>query len=74
MEEATSFSGMSADFQQNPWNYVPEDRTFHNHCCEKLKFYTFLLSTCNLFFTSRTVKTSKGILLMMPSSDLDKQI
>jgi hypothetical protein len=32
------------DFEQTSRRYIPEDRTFHNHRCENLKFYD------NLYF------------------------
>jgi aspartate/tyrosine/aromatic aminotransferase len=28
---------MSVGFQRTTWRYIPEARTLHNHCCEKLK-------------------------------------
>jgi hypothetical protein len=37
--EATSSSETSVDFQRTTWRYIPEDRTFRKHCCEKLKAY-----------------------------------
>jgi hypothetical protein len=31
--------------QQTTWHYIPEDRTLHDHCCEKLKYYTELVTS-----------------------------
>jgi hypothetical protein len=39
--EAPCSSEMSVDFQQTTWNYIPEDRILHNHCCENLRFYIY---------------------------------
>jgi hypothetical protein len=36
---ATCSSETSVDFQRTTQRYIPEDRTVHNHCCEKLKSY-----------------------------------
>jgi hypothetical protein len=38
--EATRSSETSVDFQMTTQRYIPEDRTLHNHRCEKLKSYT----------------------------------
>jgi hypothetical protein len=40
--EVTCFSETLADFQQNTWRYIPEDRTLHNHWCENLRSYTVI--------------------------------
>jgi hypothetical protein len=40
--EATCSSETFVDFQQPTRCYIPEDRTFHNHVCEKLISYMFL--------------------------------
>jgi hypothetical protein len=37
----------SVDFQRATRRYIPEDRTLHNHCCEKLKsciYFSYLSS------------------------------
>jgi hypothetical protein len=39
--EATCSSEMLVDFQRTTPNYIPEDRTIHNHQCENLKSYIF---------------------------------
>jgi hypothetical protein len=36
---ATYASEMSIDFQWTTWCYIPEDRTFHDHCCQNLELY-----------------------------------
>jgi hypothetical protein len=38
--EATWSSNLLAYFQWTTWHYIPENITFHNHCCEDLKTYT----------------------------------
>jgi hypothetical protein len=35
--EAIYFSEMVVDFHYTTQHYIPEDRTFHSHCCENLK-------------------------------------
>jgi hypothetical protein len=37
--EVTCFSKISVDSQQTAWLHILEDRTFHTHHCENLKFY-----------------------------------
>jgi hypothetical protein len=36
LQEATYCSQTSVDFQRTTGQYVSEDRTLHNHLCEKL--------------------------------------
>jgi hypothetical protein len=31
------------DFQRTTLRYIPEDRALHNHCCENLKSYIFIM-------------------------------
>jgi hypothetical protein len=38
------------DFQQTTQRYIPEDRTLHNHCCEKLGFYRVIIIIILLLF------------------------
>jgi hypothetical protein len=38
---ATCSSEMLVDFQRTTQREIPENRTLHNHCCEKLKSYIF---------------------------------
>jgi hypothetical protein len=39
MIEAISFSEALVDFQQTTWDYIPEDGTLHDHCCENLLYF-----------------------------------
>jgi hypothetical protein len=50
--EATCSSETSADFQRTAWNYMSEDKTFHNHRSENLKSYM------NLLYRNSTLKNS----------------
>jgi hypothetical protein len=36
-------SKTSVDFQWTTWRYIPEDRAFHDHCCENHKFCIFVM-------------------------------
>jgi hypothetical protein len=38
-KEATYSYKKLIDFHQIILHYIPEDRAFHNHCCENLKSY-----------------------------------
>jgi hypothetical protein len=44
--EETCPSETLVDFQQTTQCYIPEDRSLHNHCCENLKSYKFMLTSC----------------------------
>jgi hypothetical protein len=48
--EAICSSEMSVGFQLNIQRYIPEDSTLHNHWCENLKPYTWLLLLVSLSF------------------------
>jgi hypothetical protein len=37
--EAMYASKMSIDFEWTTWCYIPEDKTFHDHCCQNLELY-----------------------------------
>jgi hypothetical protein len=42
--EATFSSETSADFQRTVRRYIPEDRTLHNHRCENLRPYNYVIA------------------------------
>jgi hypothetical protein len=47
--ETTFFSETSVDFHHPTRCYITEDRTLHNHRCERVKFYNTYIIGVNLY-------------------------
>jgi hypothetical protein len=53
-KEAKISAETFANFHRSTQLYVPEERNFHNHACENLKYFTdhFQASFFEIYFTS----------------------